>query len=282
MAECLDGVKYEDVNEWTFFCDWSSSDPSTLEITQVGSGFMRVKALKGGVVTLTAETDYADEHLVGTAAVSIAGVTYELEVTPSSLTLDPSASASLTATYYKVVDGVRDAGTDVTSEAITHWSSSDSGIATVSSKGVVTGVSGGDVTVTATYLDVTGTASVHVNDLVEYRYASLMIITDGFVQTGTSEPLGLRAKKETYVNGVMTGEETVDLAVNQAVWSVSDTSLATVGSSTGMVTGKTVGKVTVTAKLRADTSVTGQAEIEIYTESVIIDPGWGDDDEIEL
>ncbi|WP_166356069.1 gamma-glutamyltransferase [Phytoactinopolyspora limicola] len=80
-----------------------------------------------------------------------------VQVEPESISLGVGVSAELTATAV-YDDG---AAVDVTQSA--DWASADDDVATVPAGGVVTGVSGGTVEVTATFEDVTGAATVTVD-----------------------------------------------------------------------------------------------------------------------
>ncbi|HKA58466.1 MAG TPA: Ig-like domain-containing protein, partial [Gemmatimonadales bacterium] len=79
-----------------------------------------------------------------------------VSVTPATATVDVGATVQLTATP-------RDAnGNPLTGRAVT-WTSSDPAIATVSATGLVSGVAGGPVTITATSEGQSGTAAVTIH-----------------------------------------------------------------------------------------------------------------------
>jgi DNA/RNA endonuclease G (NUC1) len=69
--------------------------------------------------------------------------------TPASITVSPSTASIATGAAQAFTATVRDAGGNEIGDAVT-WSSSDNAVATVSSTGVATGVTGGSATITAT------------------------------------------------------------------------------------------------------------------------------------
>jgi Bacterial Ig-like domain (group 2) len=78
-----------------------------------------------------------------------------IQVSPQNATVTPGGTTQLTAT------GVNSDGTNANLRNVA-WSSSSTQIATVSSTGVVTGVSSGSATITATSTGISGTTTVTV------------------------------------------------------------------------------------------------------------------------
>jgi uncharacterized protein YjdB len=127
---------------------WLSSNPSVATVTTSG----RVTALTAGAAIISADC----EGKIGLASVNVAAPSNQAVVTvsPASSTVDRGKTTQLTAVY-------RDNSGRVV-ERTFQWATSDSRIATVSSKGKVTGKSSGRVTITATASGVSGSASVTV------------------------------------------------------------------------------------------------------------------------
>ena len=122
------------------------------------------------------------------------------------------------------------------------WTSSNTSRATVSSTGLVTGVSAG--TVTITYLDNNGcsrTASVTINALPTITGTLSACIGATTQLTGSASPA----------------------ATNP--WTSSNTGIATV-SSTGLVTGVSSGTVTITYQNNNGCSTTATVTIEFITD----------------
>lgn len=74
-------------------------------------------------------------------------IVYALECSASSLSIEVGSSSSVTATYYRTADGVRNWESDYTSYVT--WTSSNTSVATVS-KGKITAKGAGTATITAT------------------------------------------------------------------------------------------------------------------------------------
>lgn len=143
--------------------EFSYSPSGVLQTQSTYSSFIVVKGLSAGTATVTGTYNgHTAQCTINVNSV----VSHRLTVSPSSATIYVGGTRALTAKYYTVTDGVSDAGVDVTSSA--SWSSSSTGVASVAS-GIVTGVSAGSSTVTATYSGASGTSAITVqNDYVTY------------------------------------------------------------------------------------------------------------------
>src|SRR2546430_1773581 len=158
-----------------------------------------------------------------TCPVSVASVT----VSPATASVPPGQTVQLTATP-------KDAnGTPLSGRTVT-WSSGNTTVATVSSSGLVTGKVAGTVTITATSEGQSGTSAITV---VHVPVASVSVApASASVQAGSAIQLTATPKD---ANGNPLSGRTVS-------WSSSNTSVATVSSS-GLVTGVTVGSAAITA-----------------------------------
>jgi hypothetical protein len=129
---------------------WTSSNGSVATVSSTGL----VTAVSAGTVTITAAAGGATGRstiTVRAASVPVASVT----VTPNPAAVQVGSTIQLTATP-------KDAnGTPLPGRTIT-WSTSATGIATVSSSGVVTGVAPGSATITATSEGKSGTSALTV------------------------------------------------------------------------------------------------------------------------
>ena len=166
-------------------------------------------------------------------------IAYGLSNSESSVSLNVGGSTTLSATYYRTVDGARDSETDVTSYAA--WTSSDPSIATVDG-GKITAISAGTVTITATYNGYRATTTVTVNNTM--GYGLVMSKSSLSVHVGSTEELSVYYV--TYTNGVETSRTDV---TSSATWKSSYTSILTV--SGGTVTGVSKGQAVVTASYRS-------------------------------
>ena len=166
-------------------------------------------------------------------------IAYGLTNSKSSVSLNVGSSTTLSATYYRTVDGVKDTETDVTSYAA--WTSSDPSIATVSG-GKITGVAAGTATITATYNGYKVTTAVTVKNVMGYG----LVMSKSTLSVQAESTASLAVYYVTYTNGVETSRTDV---TSSATWKTSMSSIATV--SGGEVTGVSAGQAVVTATYRS-------------------------------
>jgi len=199
---------------------WASSNTSVATVSASGL----VTGNVAGTATITATS----EGQSGTASVTVSNVPVaSVTVTPASASVNEGKTVQLTATP-------KDAnGTPLTGRTVT-WVSGNTTVATVSSSGLVTGKVAGTVTITATSEGQSGTSAITV---VHVPVASVSVApASASVQAGSAIQLTATPKD---ANGNPLSGRTVS-------WSSSNTSVATVSSS-GLVTGVTVGSATITA-----------------------------------
>ncbi len=201
--------------------------------TCVGTSTLLLDATSGGTwtsnntatATVGSSTGIVTGVLAGTVTISytVAGCSAS-----TAFTVNPNPSAI--AGVFKVCQGQTVTLTDPTTTGV--WSSSNSSVATIgSTTGVVSGILGG--TVTITYTLPTGcfaTAPFTVNP------APSAISGSGAVCVGLSN--------------VLTD------AISGGTWSSSNATIATVGASTGIMSGVTAGNATITYTLPAGCLVT--------------------------
>jgi len=169
------------------------------------------------------KSDTATITVTSAVPVPVASVT----VTPPTASVDEGKTVQLTATP-------RDANGNALSGRTMSWATTAASVATVSSSGLVTGVAAGSATITATSEGQSGTAAITVTH-VPVASVSVSPVT-GFIQV--SQTLQLTASPKD-ANGNPLSGRTV-------TWTSSDSAVATVNGS-GLVTGRAVGSVTITA-----------------------------------
>ncbi|HET7425700.1 MAG TPA: Ig-like domain-containing protein [Gemmatimonadales bacterium] len=153
-----------------------------------------------------------------------------VSITPSSSRIVPNATVQLEAT-------TRDStGATLSGRQVT-WSSSDEGVTTVSSKGLVTGVAAGNATITATSEGKSETASVEVGVEGESLVSSVVVSPAG-ATIAASETVQLDAATLD-----AQGNELTDRLVE---WSSSNPDIASV-TETGLVTGVADGTAIIVA-----------------------------------
>lgn len=144
---------------------WKSSDTSIATVSSSGL----VTAVKDGTVAITATVP--GSTVSGTAAITVEDADpTELSLTPSSVSLLAGTTATLTPSFKP--ENVNASGVKI------KWASSDEKVATVDADGVVTAVSDGETTITATVDDgrgvkATATVTVSKDDSRIYYYAAL-------------------------------------------------------------------------------------------------------------
>ena len=199
---------------------WTSSDETIAVVSSEG----RVSGIKIGTATITASS----EGKSGTATVTVtAAAVASVNVTPPTASITVGQTTTLTA---QTLDAN---GNALTGRAVA-WASSNTGIATVSETGVVTGVAPGDATVTATSEGKSGTATVTVTPIpvasVTVDPTTVSLATGGTQQI-TATPRDAQ------------GNALADRAVT---WESQNTAVATV-SPAGLITAVAPGNTTVTA-----------------------------------
>ncbi len=241
----LNGVKIEEEStceDVTATAVWSSGDTQILSVSDA-----RVTALSCGETQVLAA--YSGCNVFGVVKV-LNPIEYvdELHVTgPDSLDVGLTGSYTATKQTWRYVNHVKDKSpvesVDVTASAT--WSSGNSGKATVFG-GVVTGVSAGSVTITASYGELSDSKVVAVADHIEYVHSLSIAPTSASIRIG-----GTQAYTATYytyrsTNGVVDWKHPTATESVTASYSSGDTSLASVSGVTA--TGVGEGSVTVTGE----------------------------------
>jgi uncharacterized protein YjdB len=202
---------------------WSSSDEAVATVSNTGL----VTAVKVGTATITASS----EGKSGTSAVTVTGAPVaSVTVTPPTASVVAGLTVTLEA---RTLDA---SGGTLTGRAVT-WSSSNTGAATVSQSGVVTGVAPGTATITATSEGKSGTSAVTVTAPAPTPVATVTVAP-------TTANLTVNATQQ--ITATPRDAQGNALIGRQVTWSSANTAIATV-SSTGLITAKAVGGTTVTA-----------------------------------
>jgi len=198
---------------------WSSNKSAVATVSSAGV----VTGVSAGSATITVTTE--DGKKTATCAVTVSAST--IAVTGVSLSKTAAVAVGKTITLTPTITP-----SNATNQNV-EWKSSDTAVATVSSAGVVTGIKAGSAKITVTTKDGGKTAecTVTVN-------ASTVAVT------GVS--LSNTAAVAVNSNVTLSPTITPSNATNKNVaWSSSDSAVATVSTS-GVVTGKSAGKATIT------------------------------------
>lgn len=202
-----------------------NGNQSALVIALDSAGAWR--PLSGVVVDSVAKTVTAPITHFSTYAILGQSVAASIAVTPNPASVQVGGSGSLAA-------AVKDAQGNVLTGLPVTWASTNTGIVTVSQAGVVTGVSAGTTTVTATRGAISGSTTVTVNAVP----VGSVVVSPSPASVVVAGTLPLVATVKDAQGNVLPGRV--------VTWISSDATVATVASD-GTVTGIAVGTVTVTA-----------------------------------
>lgn len=219
---------------------WSTVDPSVATVDDTGL----VTAVAEGTTEVRAAHTTDGEEVVGSADIMVAIPVASVPVTPPASTINAGQTVQLTGQTLGPDD--EDLMRSIT------WSSSNDAVATVDNTGLVSGLSGGTVTITAMSEGVSGTATVTVNDPVA---------TVAVAPTTAS----LQVAETVQITATPTGATGNDLSGTglTELWATDDAAVATV-DQTGLVTA--VGPGT------ADISVTIGGIVATATITVTVNP----------
>ena len=228
---------------------WSTSDASVASISSTGLA----NALVAGVVTITAQSGTIN----GTATLNVTGAAANLMsivVTPaaSSIPVNTTQQFSATGSY---ADG---SSSDLT--ALVTWNSISTAVATIDINGIVTGVTPGTSTVSASIGGVTGSTTLTVN---APTLSSISI-------TPVDLTLGIGINQQFTATATYSDGSTQDL-VNGVTWSSSSASVASINGS-GLATTAGAGQTTITATVGSLSDTTTLTAVSAHLISIDVEP----------
>jgi uncharacterized protein YjdB len=202
--------------------------PVTWTSSQAGVATVNGSGLVTGVAAGTATVTATSEGKSGTATITVSTVPV------ATVTIIPSSAGLTVGSTVQLSAQLRDAaGNLLTGRSVT-WTSGQTGIATVSTTGLVTGRAPGSATITASAEGKSGTASVTVTT-APVATVAIVPSTPTVVMGATVQ---LTAQLRDSAGNLLTGRT--------VTWTSSQTGVATVNSS-GLVSGVAVGTATITA-----------------------------------
>jgi uncharacterized protein YjdB len=129
----------------------SSANPAIASVNSLGL----VTAVSTGVTQITVTSE-------GKSAIATITVSTAAPVPVATVSVSPSSSSLLVGATVQLSATTRDANNNVLTGRVVTWSSLNSGIASVSSNGLVSAIGAGTIQITATSEGITGSASVTV------------------------------------------------------------------------------------------------------------------------
>ena len=220
---------------------WQSSDATVAQVDATG----RVSAAKAGVTTIKATssgiTNGASLTVSAQAPVPVASVA----VSPANPSLTVGGTVQLTAT-------TKDANNNVLTGRAVSWNSSNSGVASVSTSGLVTAVAAGSAQITATSEGQSGSSSVSVTSPPPPVPVATVTVAPSSSTLDIGATVQLSATTRDGNGNVLTGRS--------ISWSSANSSIASVNANTGLVTAVAQGSTQITA---TSESKTGTASITV-------------------
>jgi len=225
---------------------WHSENPAIAVVSEEGA----VTGIVAGTVRIAASVegvaDFATITVLPKAAASVT-------LSSRTLALTVGQGAQLTATVRDAEGGVL-GGADVT------WTSSNTGVASVSSTGLVRGVAPGSATITARSGAVSANATVTVSPVP----ANSVVVSPGEATRFVGETVQLTA--------MVTDANGDELSGRPVTWQSSASGVATVSGS-GLVTAVAPGTATITATSDGKTGKSTITVRKVPVASVDMDPG---------
>ena len=226
---------------------WSSSDTNVAKVDNDGN----VTAVGGGICKITATT--ADgTNLSASCDVSVGIKVQSINFNISRYTISDAAQSPL----FKPIISPSNA----TQKGVT-WSSSDTNVATVNANGTVSPVGKGTCKIIATTIDGTN-LSASIDLTVDIKAKSISF-------SSTSYKITDKAQTPSFTPKILP-ENTANKNVT---WKSSDTSIATVSSSTGAIKAVSNGtcKIIATTKDGTNLSASIDLTVDIKAKSVALD-----------
>ena len=215
---------------------WVSSNTAVATVSSISPTRGLAQAVAAGAATITATSGTVS----GTATLTVSSAS------ATSITVTPAgASLPLGLTQQYIAVGTFSDGTSQDVTGVANWSASPASIASITTSGLATGKNVGGTTISATFETASGSTSLTVNA------ANLNSIS---IQPANGS-IAQETKLQMAAIGTFNDGGTRDIT-HQVSWSSSDTTIATIGASNGLLFGATAGLVNITATLGSVTNST--------------------------
>ena len=212
---------------------WTSSDTTKATVDDAGN----VKGIKAGTATISATVLDFNGNSTKIVATKTITVKKSLVVNNDKIIIP--------------VNGTEKISTNVAGNTGLSFSSSNSNIATVDGSGIVTGKATGTTKITVTY------------ESGESKEVLVTVIVGSLTLTNTTVKVGSTVEIPRAVQPSALNSYGIE-------WSSNNTTIATVGASTGLVKGIKEGTATITAKI-SGTSISKTCTVTVIDDLVIND-----------
>jgi uncharacterized protein YjdB len=230
---------------------WKSLDTSIATISSSGM----LTSLKAGTVAITASMG----SVSGTGNVVVtAPAPLSIAITPAVFSIASGQNKQLSAV------GVYSDGTSQDVTSLVTWNALSTAFATVNSSGLVTGVSAGSSTITASIGTTKGSATATVTSAL----LTSIVVTPAAASIATGQSQSFTA------SGIFSDGSTTDIT-NSVTWNSSAASVATV-NALGLATGVSAGAANITA---SSGSVTSSPAVLTVTAAVLTEIDIAPDDQ---
>lgn len=216
---------------------WSSSDTS---VATVDSDSGLITAVSKGTAGIIA-TAKDGSGTIATCMVVVNKLVSSIAFTPASYSVYNGKTVALSATVLP----------EAASNKSLSWESSNTAVAKVSASGVVTGVSKGTVTITATAKDGSGVSGTCEVEVKQYVTSLTLDKTSFSLEEGQTATISVSTVAPDNAN---------DKSVS---WSSGDPSVATVNAQSGVVTAVSGGPVTIVATANDGSGVSSSCEVYV-------------------
>ena len=207
---------------------WSATAGTVTDAgTNRGNHYGRYRNGTCGDFKVAATSSPGDKSDTASVTVTCGVPVATVDVTPPSASVIANQTVQLTATP-------KDASGNALSGRVVTWASSNTGVATVSASGLVTGKAAGTATITATSEAKSGSAAITVTAVPVASVA----VTPAAASVAEGNTVQLTATPKDASGSPLTGRT--------VTWTTSDATVATVSAS-GLVRGVTAGPATITA-----------------------------------
>lgn len=228
---------------------YTVANPAVATVAAADANTYRTTGMSQGSTNINITVD-GNSLVLPVNVTNMISYALEVESSPASASANVGQTIELRAIYYVLTNGVRDSGTDVTTDA--QWSrvSGSNAISVVNAgteKGCVTATAGGTATIRASYNSMTADKAVTFGDV----YAFSVSPTNVSFRIGNTQTI----TPTRTLNGAASTAGTIE-------WTTSDANVATV-SSAGVITGKGVGTATVTAVWKVNGNEVGRATVSV-------------------